>query len=66
MAQSIKQRTGALSIGSDAEELRTLLEAAQTDLAALKTTVNAIITAAATDIAAVAAVTPVAAQSLAV
>jgi hypothetical protein len=65
MSQSIKQRTGALSIGPDAEELRLLLEAAQTDLAALKTTTNAIITAAATNLAAVAAVTPVATQSLA-
>jgi len=65
MSQSIKQRTGALSIGPDAEELRLLLEAAQTDLAALKTTTNAIITAAATSLATVAAVTPVATQSLA-
>lgn len=64
MAQSIKQRTGALADYGDAAELRALLEAAQTDLAALKTTVNAVITAAATNIAAVAAVTPVGTQQL--
>jgi len=65
MAESVKDRTGALANSSDAAELRSLLAATQTDLAALKTTVNAIITAAGTDIAAVAAVTPVGTQSLA-
>jgi len=40
-------------------DLRKVVEDVATDLASLKTTVNAIITAAATNIGAVAAVTPV-------
>ena len=43
MSQSIKHRTGAMSINSDTIELRKLLEAALVDLAAMKVAVDALV-----------------------
>jgi hypothetical protein len=44
MSESIKRRTGAMSISSDAADLRKLLVAAQTDIAALRAALAQLIT----------------------
>lgn len=44
MSESIKQRMTAIPDGSSAEELRNLLEAVRTDLAAHKVAIDALVT----------------------